>query len=762
MGQEPQIVVVGGAEEARVEALRELSRAGFSRVTSGETITIAADHLDAPELLVLVGADVRALCQQARDVPPLALVPILAIVPGIPATEATAVLAAGATDVVVKPIQTAILGARARVLLRAGEDRIAAARVSKVHRSVVRIQETLTANSGAEGLREALEVACDTLRFDRASIIAHIEGSSNAYVIAATDDPTMSKFTLLVDDYPEMCEAMRRRTPVLIQDALADALTVSVADVLADKGVRGVAVFPIVSGPRTLGVVLMRRSRPGLGDLDDRMVEFGALFGKQLGAHLGHGSIIQSLKEQTGRISRARYEAERRLRMIDSLKEHFEAAADGVVVLDDDGRILFVNNAAERITGFARDGLLGTPLVDLVPSMQVEALHEVVTSVLTGTNIEAFDLDLSTTAGKPICVSVTTSTVLATSGAVILSFRDVTAQRSLETELTKTKDFLEKLIDSTVDAIVAADIHGTVILFNQGAERIYGYSADDVLGTMSVWKLYPEGVANQVMRMLRSVSYGGVGRLEQTRREIINRNGELVPVNMTASIIYEDGEEVATVGIFSDLRERIRIEQRLLRAQEKLQMTEKQALVAELAGAAAHELNQPLTSIIGYTQLIERQSEPEAKHLRAVSVILREAERMADIVKKIGRITRFETKEYVGDATILDLDKSAAASSPELVIPDPEPLPSDDTTGSDRGVPDLPAVLEDSDEGERETTRVPVLRQRGDYEEPTVVGHRSRLFDPDEVELEGEETLDELDLDQALDGSRKNRGETST
>lgn len=760
MGLEPQIVVVGGAEEARVEALTELGRAGFSRVTSGETVTIAASHLDAPDLLVITGNDVRALVEQAREVPPLALVPILALIPAIPADEATAVLAAGATDVVVKPVQTAVLGARARVLLRAGASKVEAALMARLNRSMRRVQKLLSANQGPEGLRAALGVVCDVLRFDRASIIAHIEGSSNAYVIAATDDPTMSKFTLRVDDYPEMCEAMRRRDPVLIPDALASPITVSIADRLADKKVRAVAVFPILSGARTLGVVLMRRERPGLDDVDERFVDLGALFGLQLGAHLGHGRIIQSLKEQTGRISRARYEAERRLRMIDSLKEHFEASADGQVVLDEDGRILFVNNAAERITGFARDGLLGTPLVDLVPSMQADALQQVLASVLSGTNLEAFDLDLATTAGAPICVSVTTSTVLAASGAVILSFRDVTAQRALETELTKTKDFLEKLIDSTVDAIVAADIHGTVILFNQGAERIYGYSADDVVGSMPVWKLYPDGVANQVMRMLRSVSYGGVGRLEQTRREIVNRNGELVPVNMTASIIYEDNQEVATVGIFSDLRERIRIEQRLLRAQEKLQMTEKQALVAKFAGTAAHELNQPLTSIIGYSQLIERQSEPDAQHLRAVNVILREADRMADIVKKIGRFTRFVDREYVGDATIFDLDKSAAASDPELVIPDPEPEPSDDTTSSHDGLLDGVSPIGDVDD---EPTKVARLRgeKKGEYEEPTVVGHRSRMLSHADGDLDGDETLDEIDLEQALSSVAQGKEESS-
>jgi PAS domain S-box-containing protein len=307
--------------------------------------------------------------------------------------------------------------------------------------------------------------------------------------------------------------------------------------------------------------------------------------------------------------------------------------------------------------------------------------------VLDGRNVDAFDLDLTTTSGEAICASVTTSTVLSSSGAVILTFRDVTAERALEAELRSTKEFLEKLIDSTVDAIVAADTHGNVILFNQGAERIYGYVADEVVGRIPVWELYQEGVAKQVMRMLRSMSYGGVGRLEQTRREILSKSGELVPVNMTASIVYdEDGLEVATVGIFSDLRERIRIEQRLLQAQEKLQVTQKRALVAELAGAAAHELNQPLTSILGYAQLIERQSEPDARHLRAVAVIIRESERMAGIVRKIGRITKFETKEYVGSTSILDLDKSAEATNPSLVLPDPEEGSScgtadDDPTG---------------------------------------------------------------------------------
>ena len=61
---------------------------------------------------------------------------------------------------------------------------------------------------------------------------------------------------------------------------------------------------------------------------------------------------------------------------------------------------------------------------------------------------------------------------------------------------------------------------------------------------------------------------------------------------------------------------------------------------------------------MGYAELIRRTLGPEDAHRRAVDTILRESERMAEIVRKIGKITRYETKAYVGSTQILDLEKS--------------------------------------------------------------------------------------------------------
>lgn len=579
--------------------------------------------------------------------------------PTDPMALVDALLDAGASDVIRWPVSPRLLRNRAEMLLTVsrGGDVTAA-----IPSELVRVNDVLTQHGDdAEALVNVLKVVQESLQFERASLIAYIEGSDHGFVIAATDAPTRHQFTLAMAEYPEISHAMKSGAPVLIDDVMTHPLTMRLGAMLAERGVRGSAVLPVQWRGRLLGVILLRRSTPGVGHIAGRGIELAQLVTSITAAHLRHGPVLASLREQTHRISRDRYEAERRLRGIDSLKEHFEAGTDGVVVLDDGGRILFVNRAAERITGFARDGLIGSLLTELASFEQRAQIEDAAAQVLAGTNVAPFDLSLETTQHTPVRVSVSTSTVLAGTGAAIFSFRDVTAERKLENELRSTKEFLERLIDSTVDAIIAADLHGTIILFNQGAERLFGFRAEDMIGKRPVWDLYDKSAARQIMRMLRSNAYGGGGRLDATRREVKIRTGELVPVSMTAAIIYEGGEEVATVGILTDLRERIRMEQRLVQAQRQLQLTEKQALVAELAGAAAHELNQPLTAILGNCELLKRQKAGDAgAQLRAVTTITEQSERMAAIVKKIGKLTKYETTEYPGpgDRRIIDLDRA--------------------------------------------------------------------------------------------------------
>jgi CheY-like chemotaxis protein len=97
----------------------------------------------------------------------------------------------------------------------------------------------------------------------------------------------------------------------------------------------------------------------------------------------------------------------------------------------------------------------------------------------------------------------------------------------------------------------------------------------------------------------------------------------------------------------------------LKRTQEKLIEKEKEAAVVEMAGAASHELNQPLTAIMGNLQLAISKLSPDDPLAEKLNRVLNQVERMVDIVKKIGQITRYRTKKYAENVNIVDINNSS-------------------------------------------------------------------------------------------------------
>jgi PAS domain S-box-containing protein len=117
-----------------------------------------------------------------------------------------------------------------------------------------------------------------------------------------------------------------------------------------------------------------------------------------------------------------------------------------------------------------------------------------------------------------------------------------------------------------MDGIIANDRKGEITVFNEGAERIYGYAAEEVLGK-HVTQLYPEGVAKKVKKMIYRPEYGGRSRLINYEVEVLAKDGERVPVLLSAIIVRKKGEEVATVGYFKDMREMKGLEQEIVESE---------------------------------------------------------------------------------------------------------------------------------------------------------------------------------------------------
>ena len=338
----------------------------------------------------------------------------------------------------------------------------------------------------------------------------------------------------------------------------------------------------------------------------------------------------------------------------------FASMAPGIVVVGPDLTMVFANPRSYEIVGHREETISSD---DLHRVVSIEDLPRIRDALSQRQYPRGMDIELVRRDGTKIICSSSFAPLIGAEDHTVISFEDVTDLRETERELIKTMEFLESLIDASVDAIVATDMEGRVVLFNPSAERVSGRDVADVIGTVTLEDLLGRSSSELVLQRLVAPGHGGDGRLEPTMLDLLDVYGERIPVQLSASLIYEQGEPSAIVLIFADLRDRIRVEERLAEAQKKLAFTEKQGVLAELAGTAAHELNQPLTSMMAYAELLLRQSEPGSPAAKAAEVLIREAERMADIVRKIGKITRYETTAYVGHQKIFDLDRAADASS---------------------------------------------------------------------------------------------------
>jgi PAS domain S-box-containing protein len=358
-----------------------------------------------------------------------------------------------------------------------------------------------------------------------------------------------------------------------------------------------------------------------------------------------------------------RVAAERELLQLRRYEEFFAHVNDGMAILDEGGRVLTLNPAGCAILGLAAEAARGLYLHELVAQESEVEAGLLWRELARGGRVVSADLRVLSRDGRRITLSVSAGPMRSVNGRAVLTFRDVSESRELDLELRKTKEFLERLIDATDGGIVAVDLRGTILLFNKGAERITGFLSADIVGKGHVTDLYPAGQAKEIMRRLRQ-------GISTTRCEVVAANGEIIPIDLSVALVAEGGEETATVGVFRDLREELRAASELQETRERLAVAEKAALVSELAGAAAHELNQPLTSVLGFSEMLFRRTVEKEKGREELLAILREAERMAGIVKKIGKITRYETTAYIGKTRIVDLDRASDPPPARIVIRD--------------------------------------------------------------------------------------------
>jgi len=253
--------------------------------------------------------------------------------------------------------------------------------------------------------------------------------------------------------------------------------------------------------------------------------------------------------------------------------------------------------------------------------------------------VKDFEADWKKKNGERITVLITADAKKNEEGTVVgyegINI-DISDRKRMERELKEANDFLMNMIQSSVDGIIVTDMKGDILIFNKGAENLLGYETEEVVGKMNIRSIYQPGVAKEVMDKLRSRDFGGVGKL--TSFPILHRrkDGELVEGDLSASIIFDEkGNEIASVGIFKDLRERLRIERELQKMQEALLQSEKLAAMGRLTSQIAHELNNPIYGIMNTLELLKTEIPPESKRRRILELSLSEIQRLSEMLRNM-------------------------------------------------------------------------------------------------------------------------------
>jgi PAS domain S-box-containing protein len=664
MGSGEVIAIVDADLARRVAAVEALGERGYRAFGIGSIDRLKEDGR-VPALIVVYAndrADLDDCVLTMKDDARLVALPLFVVAGEESGVTAQSAFDLGAVDFVGDHVELSELEARIAARL-SGHRRVR--RLSKERESAEALLELTRALSSTLELREILYIVvrriADVVDTDRVSIVLGGLDDETAYVIAASDDEKLRDLPIQLRKYPEIKRVLDTGQPLIVEDAHAHPLF-HLSEAKMPERFRSLVLMPIRFEDRTMGVLFLRFEQSRALSEDDDL--FLRAIANASGIALRNASLLHSLRDQSKKEHTAHVEAERQLKALQRYVDFFDSCADGILVITLDGEVLFCNPAACIILGRSEQELRAAGLDDILTRDGRKIFAGLQSSFADGIFPNAVDLPVRTGDGRRRVLNVSFSSVLHEHRGVIVSLRDVTDDRATARELTKTKEFLQRVIDSSVDAIVSADMRGNVLLFNPAAERTYGYSADEVVGKVNVSNLYPEGVAREVMSRIRSSEYNEAGTLQGFETELLGKGGRRVPVMLSAALIVHRGRAIGSVGVFKDLRARLQIEERLRDAQKDLAEKEQKAFIAELAGATAHELNQPLTTVMGYAGMLEAALTDDARLSRASAAIVRETERMAEIVRKIGKLTKYESKSYVGDTKIIDIERSIDSEPP--------------------------------------------------------------------------------------------------
>ncbi len=251
-----------------------------------------------------------------------------------------------------------------------------------------------------------------------------------------------------------------------------------------------------------------------------------------------------------------------------SFEDLFEFVPDAIVVNDCEGRIVQVNKQAERMFGYSREEVLGKHVEMLLPERFRERVRDYMSEPsfrILGTGLELYGRKKD---GSEFPVDIAHAPLQTEKGVVVLSIiRDITEHKQMEEILKESEMRFRSVVQSAIDAIILADGDGNIISWNRGAQTIFGYEEEEVLGK-SLTILMPERYRAAHLKGLERVRSTGkssyLGKISELQG--LKKDGSEFPLELSRTA-WKAGNKIFYGGIIRDITQRKRSEE-ALRASE--------------------------------------------------------------------------------------------------------------------------------------------------------------------------------------------------
>jgi PAS domain S-box-containing protein len=328
-----------------------------------------------------------------------------------------------------------------------------------------------------------------------------------------------------------------------------------------------------------------------------------------------------------------------------------ETLPDATVAVDLDGTIVQVNFQAQELFGYEREELIGQKVEILVPDRYrgQHHHHRENFAQTPKTRRMGADLDLygRRRNGSEFPVEISLSPVSTGKGAFVLSaIRDISDRKRIAEELRRANEELHRrtteqlgeyrsrlasIIDSSEDAILSKDLSGTITSWNKGAERIYGYAPEEVVGkNMSL--LIPSDRPDEVPEILRKIARGeGIEHHESVR---VTKDGRRLDVSISVSPLSDAAGEIVGASVIA------RDITAPKRAEGQLRQAQKMEAIGRLAGGVAHDFNNILGIINACTEFLRERIDPAAEPSLYVDNIKKAVERGTSLTKQMLAFSR--------------------------------------------------------------------------------------------------------------------------